>query len=264
MTKRLPALRGHKKMPPRMRALFGAAPVLSEDERSSYEEMLATLAAHIGPNDLIAWMAAVDIVSHTTELSLLRRFKIHALGRKIEGSGSAMADRWSGPLDQHPMRDSIIAWGNVGRKARGLPPIDYIEEDPKRARPKQVVEHQQRPPTEAECAASFEHNIDHYERIDRLAASIEARRLDAIVALERHLENGGWHCQEEAEDVIDADFSIDASGTDTAALSGPQDASDPPVDVSVVPNEVPIMPEDAPLTPGDDPAPTSGQPEQDG
>src|ERR1700694_793656 len=115
MAKRLPVARARKTMPVRMGSPFGAAPVLSEDNKPSHEDMLAMFAQHIEPDDLIGWINAWDIVSHTLESSLLRRLKIQALQRRIEGSDIEGSDR------NDPLREAWLAYDRV---AKGLDPND--------------------------------------------------------------------------------------------------------------------------------------------
>src|ERR1700687_3853584 len=119
MAKRSPVARARKNMPVRMRSLFGDAPVLSEDDKRSHEDMLAMFAQHVEPDDLIGWINAWDIVSHTLESSLLRRLKIQALQRRVEGADIEGSD-WNDPLRE--------AWLAFDRAAKGLDPNDSSQD----------------------------------------------------------------------------------------------------------------------------------------
>ena len=61
------------RIPPEIRALLGEPPLLSSEDPSAYEALLATFAARMRPTDEIEWIYIKDCVDLTWDIQRIRR-----------------------------------------------------------------------------------------------------------------------------------------------------------------------------------------------
>ena len=69
-------------------------------------------------------------------------------------------------------------------------------------------------------AKTLESNLDSFERLDRMLASVEARRNNALREIDRHRAALGGVVRQSIEEIEDADFRDVETGQATTA-TGP-------------------------------------------
>jgi hypothetical protein len=164
------------------------APLLPGEDQSEYNKLTAQFLAAAKPRDFIEEILARDAIDLSWEVLHLRRLKVgllrmaggagvrsvaHELGFK--GSVYDFAAKWmSGDAKTRKRFDEILKKGDLGMG-------DVM----------------------AEALSSA---IDAFERIDRMLASAEARRNNALRELDRHREALGAAMRRAVNEVEDVEF----------------------------------------------------------
>jgi hypothetical protein len=183
------------------------APLLPGEAEADYLGVAARIVAVAQPKDAIEEFLTRDLVDLTWEIFRLRRLKAgllraaaskgvrrilsttgYDLGFKV-GSSEEFAAEWaSGNADRRREFDEMLKKANftVGEV----------------------------------MAEAFAETIDSFERIDRMLASAEARRNNALREIDRHREALGAAMRRAIDEAEDAEFRDAETGSDGAgALS---------------------------------------------
>jgi hypothetical protein len=165
------------------------APLLPGEREADYVNVIARVVAVARPRDAIEEFLTRDAIDLTWEILRLRRMKVGLL-RASMGSGIESVMR---SLGYNPVSAREIAAGwAAGEKsaknevARALRKAQLTMEDV--------------------MAKTLEGEIDSFERFDRMLASSEARRNNALREIERHRAALGAAVRQVIDGVQDAEF----------------------------------------------------------
>jgi hypothetical protein len=165
------------------------APLLPGEGEADYVSLIARVVAVARPRDAIEEFLTRDVIDLTWEILRLRRMKVGLL-RASMGSGIESVMR---SLGYNPVSAREIAAGwAAGEKsaknevARALRKAQLTMEDV--------------------MAKTLEGEIDSFERFDRMLASSEARRNNALREIERHRATLGAAVRQAIDGVQDAEF----------------------------------------------------------
>jgi hypothetical protein len=164
------------------------APLLPGENEAEYAELTAKFLAAVKPRDFIEEILARDAIDLTWEILRQRRMKAGLLRMASGEAVRRVTEKLAGRSPYNPAvqwmsgdRATRIQFENLLTKA-GLSMEDVMAE-----------------------ALSI--NIDVTERIDRMLASNEARRNNALREIDRHRETLGSAVRQAIEEVEDAAFS---------------------------------------------------------
>ena len=165
------------------------APLLPGEGEADYVSLIARVVAVARPRDAIEEFLTRDAIDLTWEILRLRRMKVGLL-RASMGSGIESVMR---SLGYNPVSAREIAAGwAAGEKsaknevARALQKAQLTIEDV--------------------MAKTLEGEIDSFERFDRILASSEARRNNALREIDRHRAALGGAVRQAIDEVQDAEF----------------------------------------------------------
>ena len=182
-------------------------PLLPGEGEADYVNLIARVVAVARPRDAIEEFLTRDAIDLTWEILRLRRMKV-GLRRASMGSGieSVMRSLGYNPGYSPGSAREIAAGWAAGEKsaknevARALRKAQLTMEDV--------------------MAETLQAKIDSFERFDRMLASSEARRNNALREIERHREALGAAVRRAINEVQDAEFrDVDTGEVGGAAPS---------------------------------------------
>src|SRR5580698_2101379 len=153
------------------------SPLLPGEQEAEYATHVARIVAAAQPRDAIEDLLTRDVIDLSWEVLRLRRLKAGLLRGAISSSIYQMLCRL-GYEDEH-------AWKLAANWAAERKPA---QKEVARALQKAQL------PMEDVMAETLEGKIDSFERFDRLLASSEARRNNALREIERHRAALGARC----------------------------------------------------------------------
>jgi hypothetical protein len=176
------------------------APLLMGEDEADYAEVAGRIVGATRPKDALEELLLRDVIDLTWEILRLRRVKTGMLRASMgAGVGSAL----SAIAYPYPHRETLSedwAAGDAGARKQ----VDAIL-----AKAGLTIE-------EA-AAKTLELKIDVFERIDRMLASAEARRNNALREIDRHREAAGAAARTALEDVEDVEFRDVETGETSGA-----------------------------------------------
>jgi len=175
------------------------APLLPGEKQGDYAEVALRIVKAAKPTDAIEEFLVRDVVDLTWEILRLRRIKVGLLRASLDaGVGEvlgavgypflqkgALTEEWAAG-DKRARRevDSILTKAGLT--------IDEV------------------------TAKTLENRLDSFERLDRMLASAEARRNNALREIDRHRDALGGGVRRSIEEIEDAEFR-DVETGDAAA-----------------------------------------------
>jgi hypothetical protein len=165
------------------------APLLPGEKQTDYADVAVGIVKAAQPRDAIEEFLVRDVVDLTWEILRLRRVKAGILRtsmrRGVEGALARAGHK-------NPEKDKLGASWAAGDDAVRTK-IDLILNDAGLT-------------IEEETADALENKLDSFERLDRLLASAEARRNNALREIDRHRDALGSGVRQLIEEIEDADF----------------------------------------------------------
>jgi hypothetical protein len=173
------------------------APLLPGEDGTEYAKFTVKFLAAAKPRDFIEEMLARDVVDLSWETYRLRRLKAGLL-RVACGDGIRSVAGKLGPIAAEPwsLYDLAAKWMSGDKEARKR--FDEILNKAGLG-------------MEGVMAEALSSKIDTFERIDRMLASSEARRNNALRGIDRHREALGA-AMRRAIEVEDAEFRVVETG----------------------------------------------------
>jgi hypothetical protein len=174
-------------------AAIAPVPLLPGEQEAEYATLAARIVAAAQPRDAIEDLLTRDVVDLSWEILRLRRFKAGLLRGAIGNGISVVMDGLG--YDVRKGRGSAnelaVNWAAGRKTAR-----------------KEVATVLQRAQLTMEdvMAGTLETNLDAFERFDRMLASSEARRNNALREIDRHRAVFGAAIRQAINDVQDAEF----------------------------------------------------------
>jgi hypothetical protein len=169
------------------------APLLPGEQEAEYATLAARIVAAAQPRDAIEDLLTRDVVDLSWEILRLRRLKAGLLRGAIGNGISVVMDGLGYDKRKgYGSASELAANWAAGRKT---------------AR-KEVAALLQRAQLTMEdvMAGTLETNLDAFERFDRMLASSEARRNNALREIDRHRAAFGAAIRQAINDVQDAEF----------------------------------------------------------
>ncbi len=180
-------------------ACFGDPPLLDGEDKAAYESLSTQIEAAVEPKDAIECLWVRDVIDLTWEIQRLRRLKTAYLAACApEGLTSLLQRNFYGYEERQKL---VSGW-------------TYREEEQVTA--VQEILETCNLPQEAIAAETFAKKIDDIEKMDRMIASAEARRLNIIREVDRHREAFARQLRD-AADIKDAEFTVLGDGVSEAA-----------------------------------------------
>jgi hypothetical protein len=174
-------------------ARIAPAPLLPGEQEAEYATLIARIVAVARPRDAIEDLLTRDVIDLTWEVFRLRRVKAGILKASIHTGVESVMDGLGHGQDQEYdyTRRLGQSWASGDKRSRkevmaalsaaGLT-IDEV------------------------TAKTVESKLDSFERLDRMLASAEARRNNALREIGRHREALGGAVRQAIEEVQDAEF----------------------------------------------------------
>src|SRR6202046_5814762 len=184
---------------------IGPAPLLPGEKEADYAEFALAIVKDARPRDAIEDLLTRDVIDLSWEVLRLRRLKSGLLRGAISSSICQVMCRL-GYEDEH-------AWKLAANWAAE-----------RKAAQKEVVGALQKAQLTMEdvMAETLEGKIDSFERFDRLLASSEARRNNALREIERHRARIGAAMRQAMDEIPDAEFRDIDTGEVGGAAPPPQ------------------------------------------
>ena len=165
------------------------APLLPGEKEADYAATVRRIVGVSRPRDAIEEFLIRDVIDLTWEVLRLRRVKAGIL-RASMGAGvrEVLQDVGYSILENRPISERWVAGDENARKkvdavlAKAGLTIDEV------------------------TAKTLERKIDVFERIDRMLASAEARRNNALREIDRHRDAAGTAVRQAIDEVEDVEF----------------------------------------------------------
>jgi hypothetical protein len=196
--------------------LLGPPPVLSTENVSAYNEILARLMQCMTAGDFMEQLLIRDIADATWEARRATRHMTLAIERKFRQERAFKAKRLQSKAQQQaePMQRPA--------PADGKPMLAHMDdlEDFVVGTVSAVDEILERPAEERDHARAMQNVIDYYLRLNQLLNSALARRDLALEQLERYQRGASRRLRKASDDIIDAQCNEGASqAEDTPPLA---------------------------------------------
>jgi hypothetical protein len=175
------------------------APLLMGEGEADYAEIAGRIVGATRPGDALEELLLRDVIDLTWEILRLRRVKIGMLRASMGAGVGAVLGAISYP---YPQRETLEDWeaGDAGARKK----VDAILG-------KAGL-------TIGEATAkTLEIKIDVFERIDRMLASAEARRNNALREIDRHRQTTGVAARKALDQVEDVEFRDVETGETSGA-----------------------------------------------
>jgi hypothetical protein len=179
------------------------APLLPGEKETDYTSIAVRLVHASAPRDAIEEFLIRDIIDLTWEILRIRRVKAGILRASV---GDGVSKVLAGVGHPYHERDTL---------GRGWAAGD------ERARTKvEAILTKAGMTIDEVTAKTLESKLDSYERLDRMLASLEARRNNALREIDRHRAALGGVVRQSIEEIEDVDFSDVETGQATTG-TGP-------------------------------------------
>jgi hypothetical protein len=177
------------------------APLLPGEKQADYAEVALRIVRAAKPRDAIEEFLIRDVVDLTWEILRLRRVKAGIL-RASAGDG---VNRVLAGVGHPYLERDTLSQGWVAGDERARTKVEAIL-----TKAGMTIDEV--------TAKTLESKLDSYERLDRMLASLEARRNNALREIDRHRAALGSVVRQSIEEIEDADFRDVETGQ---ATTGP-------------------------------------------
>src|SRR5271166_376781 len=184
-------------------AKIAPAPLLPGEQEADYLALIARIVAVAQPRDAIEELLTRDVIDLSWEILRLRRLKAGLLRASV-GGGVERVIRSLGYNDRKGYgysREVGASWAAGEKRAH-----DEVA----------AVLQKAQLSIEDVMAETLESKIDSFERFDRMLASSEARRNNALREIDRHREALGAAARQAINEIEDAQFR----DVETGAVNG--------------------------------------------
>jgi hypothetical protein len=165
------------------------APLLPGEKQADYVDVALRIVRGARPRDAIEEFLVRDVVDLTWEILRLRRIKPGMLRASMSAGVGKVLDAVGYPYLQRNTLSENWAAGDEGARKK----VGAIL-----AKAELTIEEV--------TAKTLEMKIDVFEQIDRILASTEARRNNALREIDRHRETAGAAARKAIDDVEEVEF----------------------------------------------------------
>jgi hypothetical protein len=183
------------------------APLLPGEEEADYAEVAVRLVSAAKPRDAIEEFLIRDAIDLTWEILRLRRAKAGILKASMKtGVEEVLKTLNHNPTRSFRNLQELSSWWMAGDK---------------RARKEvEAVLHEAQLSVNEVTAKTLEHKLTNFERLDRMLASAEARRNNALREIDRHRSAFGAAVRQAIDEAEDVEFrDVETGETITRAQS---------------------------------------------
>ena len=213
LAKSLPKLDNNKAsietlVPAEIRDMLGEPPLLATEDPNQYDALLTELAREVRPSDFIEWLWVKDIADLTWDIIRYRRIKasyvdgrfgsalVQQLNLALQRDKRAVTDKSALRFDLDRIMDEAIKLAN-----------DFIANaNTKEKRDKWLKAHGVN--AESITATSFDAAVDKLEVIERMLASVEHRRNNALQEIERRRNALGRALRQTSDQIIEGEAPL--------------------------------------------------------
>jgi len=189
-------------IPAEIKGLFAQPPLINGEDPEAYERLLARLAAEIDPRATAEWFWVKDLADNIWETLRLRRIAaslmtigMRRMARKLLCplmSNEGAADQELAENAEELVLDHLAGKGDATKKLQELLTRGGLDLD-------------------ALSAMSLKDNLDAFERLDRMLASQEKRRMQTLREVEMHQAILAERMRQASNQVIDEVAGIPAA-----------------------------------------------------
>jgi len=184
------------KPPKELKKFFDDPPLVGDERREDYENLFATIAMTVKPDDAIEWMYLGDVVNLTWEIRRMRRIKAGMINSSLEKSRT------------HRLRTAAYLEELSEDEELTEAEEEEAEEEEEEEEEEEGEAESEDPAAllaEAYCYSS--NTFGYIDAIDRQTASAEMRRNSALRELAWHSEARARKLDKASREIIDGEFS---------------------------------------------------------
>ena len=169
------------------------APLLPGEKQADYADVAVRVVRAAKPRDAIEEFLIRDVIDLTWEILRLRRVKSGLLKASMNaGVGEILRGLGHGP------KSAVFYAQNLGEKWAAGDKEARKEVEAALAKAGLTIDEV--------TAKTLEKKLDSFERLDRMLASAEARRNNALREIDRHRDTLGGRVRRSIEEIEDAEF----------------------------------------------------------
>jgi hypothetical protein len=195
-------------VPVEIRDLLGEPPLLATEDPNQYDALLTELAREVRPSDFIEWLWVKDIADLTWDIIRYRCIKASYIDGRIQ---TALVDELTWALQRDKRAAHPDKWLNfdlalIRDDAIKLADDFIANENTKEKRDKWLKAHCVN--AESITATSFDAAVDKLEAIERMLASVEYRRNNALHEIERRRNALGRALRQTSDQIIEGEAPL--------------------------------------------------------
>ena len=195
-------------VPVEIRDVLGEPPLLATEDSNQYDALLAVLARDVRPSDFIEWLWVKDIADLTWDIILYRCIKASYVDGRFR---FALVQQLNLALERdkraaHPDRRLSFELVRILDEANKLANDFIANANTKEKRDKWLKAHGVN--AESITATSFDAAVDKLEVIERLLASVEHRRDNALQEIERRRNALGRALRQTSDQIIEGEAPL--------------------------------------------------------
>jgi hypothetical protein len=178
-------------------AAFGPPPLLEGEDRNRYDNLLVAISRDLGPTDTLEEIWVRDVADLTWEVLRLRRLKAAMLNARLT---TAISNALSELVDEEDPGEAMLVAQDLAEGWHRCDPENVAEVKRLLASANITMDEL--------MAETLTDSLDHVERIDRLMASAEARRDDALRQIEWHRSSLAAALRRNVARVEDVEYHV--------------------------------------------------------
>ena len=196
-------------VPVEIRDMLGKPPLLATEDPNQYDALLTELAREVRPSDFIEWLWVKDIADLTWDIFRYRRIKASYVDGRFR---SALVQQLNLALERdkraaHPDESALsFDLDRIRDEANKLANDFIANANTKEKRDKWLKAHGVN--AESITATSFDAAVDKLEAIERMLASVEYRRNNALHEIERRRNALGRALRQTSDQIIEGEAPL--------------------------------------------------------
>ena len=195
-------------VPAEIRDMLGKPPLLATEDPNQYDALLTELAREVTPSDFIEWLWVKDIADLTWDIFRYRRIKASYVDGRFR---FALVQQLNLALERdkraaHPDRRLSFDLDRIRDEANKLANDFIANANTKEKRDKWLKAHGVN--AKSITATSFDAAVDELEAIERMLASVEYRRNNALHEIERRRNALGRALRQTSDRIIEGEAPL--------------------------------------------------------
>ena len=190
-------------VPAEIRDMLGEPPLLATEDPNQYDALLTELAREVRPSDFIEWLWVKDIADLTWDIIRYRCIKASYIDGRFR---SALVQQLNLALERGKRAALSFDRDRIRDKANKLANDFIANANTKEKRDKWLKAHGVN--AESITATSFDAAVDKLEAIERMLASVEYRRNNALQEIERRRNALGRALRQTSDRIIEGEAPL--------------------------------------------------------